>query len=204
MSPKSTSMNANEARATDDQDDTAMVYTPDEEAGEKTRPDPAQELKAENAALKDRLLRTLADMDNLRKRTEREISDAKAYAVTALARDLLPVSDNLGRALAAAPVDDSSDPTLQVLSEGVSLTERELLNTLGKHGVVRIDPQGERFDPNLHQAMFEVEDPGIASGTVVQVIQPGFTISGRVLRPAMVGVSKGGPKPVGEGIDRSV
>jgi molecular chaperone GrpE len=202
MTAKPTSMNANDTSSFEGDEESPMVYAPEEEF--QTQPDPSEALKEENAALKDRLLRTLAEMDNLRKRTEREIGDAKAYAVTAFARDLLSVVDNLGRAQAAASVDEDSDPALKVLSEGVSLTEREFLNTLGKHGVVRIDPQGERFDPNLHQAMFEVEDASVASGTVMQVMQAGYTISGRVLRPAMVGVSKGGPKPMGEGVDRTI
>lgn len=169
-------------------------------------PDERARLEAENAELKDRALRVLAEMENLRKRTEREVHDARAYAVTAFARDLLSVTDNLNRALAAVPPDDE-DPALKALAEGVSLTGREFQGILSKHGVVRIDPQpGERFDPNLHQAMFEVPDPSRPTGEVVQVIQPGFALSGRLLRPAMVGVSKGGPKPqaeAGASVDRS-
>lgn len=158
---------------------------------------PADQLAAENAKLKDQLLRTLADMENLRRRTEREIADAKSYAIASFARDMLGVSDNLRRALDALPADahEGSDVTLRTLLEGVELTERELLNTLAKHKVTRIDPAGERFDPNFHQAMFEVPNPDVPSGTVVQVVQAGYVIGERVLRPAMVGVSKGGPKP---------
>jgi len=177
----------------------------DDTASEKAAPDSAPtaapedearaKLEAENADLKDRVLRALAEMDNLRKRTDREITDARAYAVASLARDLLAVADNLRRALDAIPEGAAeADDALKTFSEGVSLTERELLNAFAKHAVVRVDPQGERFDPNLHQAMFEVPDPSVPNGTVVQVVQPGYTLSGRVLRPAMVGVAKGGPK----------
>jgi len=163
--------------------------------------DETARLQAENAELKDRMLRTLAEMENLRKRTEREVADSRAYAVTSFARDLLSVADNLERALAAVPADDE-DPALKALKEGVSLTDRELHSVLAKHGVARIEPQpGEKFDPNLHQAMFEVPDPAQPTGVIVQVVQAGFTISGRLLRPALVGVSKGGPK-AGEGVDR--
>lgn len=152
-------------------------------------------LETENAELKDRLLRTLAEMDNLRKRTERDVQDARAYAVTAFARDLLSVADNLKRALAAVPETEEDAPALKGLREGVSMTGRELEQVLGKHGVAPVEPQsGDKFDPNLHQAMFEVPDPAAVSGTIVQVVQTGYTISGRLLRPAMVGVAKGGPK----------
>ncbi len=202
MHPSSPSMNAPK-----DQDETEMVYAAEETLTDAI-PDPVNEqiatLEQENTALKDRLLRTLAEMDNLRKRTEREVADAKAYALTSFARDLLSVVDNLGRALAASPVDDASDPTLTALAEGVSMTERELLNALKKHGVERVDPENQRFDPNLHQAIFEIENANVPAGTVLQVMQSGFTLSGRVLRPAMVGVSKGGPKPSGETVDRTV
>jgi len=164
-------------------------------------PDALARLEAENAELKDRALRTLAEMENLRKRTEREVADSRAYAVTAFARDLLSVADNLARALTAVP-EGEENAALKALTEGVGLTGRELESTLAKHGVTKIEPQaGERFDPNLHQAMFEVPDPSQPSGIVVQIVQPGFAISGRLLRPALVGVSKGGPKP-DNGLDR--
>jgi molecular chaperone GrpE len=153
-------------------------------------------LAAENAGLKDQVLRTLAEMENLRRRTEREVQDASRYAVTAFARDVLSVGDNLGRALEAVSADarQQGGEALAALLSGVEMTEREFVTTLGKHGVRRIDPTGGRFDPNLHQAMFEVPDPSVASGTVVKVLQPGYVIGDRVLRPALVGVAKGGPK----------
>ena len=159
-------------------------------AGELTR------VEAERDELKDKLLRTLADMENLRRRTEREVSDAKAYAVTSFARDMLGSADNLRRGLEAVPEGArKDDAALNALIEGVELTERELLKTLERHGVRKIDPQGEKFDPNLHQAMFEAPDAEIAKGLVSKVVQVGYKISERVLRPALVGVSSGAPKP---------
>ncbi|MCO5091612.1 nucleotide exchange factor GrpE [Bosea sp. (in: a-proteobacteria)] len=153
-------------------------------------------VQAERDDLKDKLLRTLADMENLRRRTEREIADAKAYAVTSFARDMLGSSDNLRRALESVPADAlaKADALTKALNEGVELTERELLKTLERHGVRRIDPLAEKFDPNLHQAMFEAPDPAIAKGLVCKVVQVGYTIGERVLRPALVGVSAGAPR----------
>jgi molecular chaperone GrpE len=160
--------------------------------------DPAQEavsLAKEVAELKDRVLRTLAEMENLRRRTEREVADSRTYAITGFARDLVGVADNIRRALDAA--SDSGvvlEGPAKALVDGVELTERELLKVLEKNGVKKFDPHGAKFDPNLHQAMFEVPDARVPSGSVVQVIQPGYMIGDRVLRPALVGVSKGGPR----------
>lgn len=153
-------------------------------------------LEAENADLKDRMLRLAADMENLRRRTEREIKDARLYAVTGFAREMLSVMDNLRRTLAAVPADarETGDAGLAALLDGVELTERGMLATLEKFGVRKLEPEGQRFDPNFHQAMFEIPNPDIANNTVVQVVQDGYAIGERVLRPAMVGVSKGGPK----------
>jgi molecular chaperone GrpE len=157
---------------------------------------PAQ-VQAEIADLKDRLLRTLAEMENLRRRTEKEVKEARDYAISGFARDLLSVADNFDRALAHVPAElrESGVPGAAALIEGVELTGRELLKVMEKHGVRKLTPAGERFDPNFHQAMFELPSPEVPSGTVVQVLQDGFAISGRVLRPALVGVAKGGPKP---------
>jgi molecular chaperone GrpE len=154
-------------------------------------------LNAENASLKDRLLRTLAEMENLRRRTERETSDARTYAVSAFARDMLNVVDNLTRALDSLPENAraTGDEVLKSLIDGVELTARDLSAALGRHGVKKQEPQGEKFDPNFHQAIFETPDESLPSGTVTKVVQSGWTIGERVLRPAMVGVSKGGPKP---------
>ncbi len=158
--------------------------------------DPVALLEAEKLELKDKLLRTLADMENLRRRTEREVQDAKAYAVTGFARDLLGVADNLRRALESlgATGQDGLDATTKLMVEGVELTERELVKTLDKHGVKKLDPLGQKFDPNMHQAMFEAPDPTHPKGHVVAVVQTGYAISGRVLRPALVGVSSGAAK----------
>ncbi len=159
-------------------------------------PDPLDVLKAENSELRDRFLRLAAEMDNLRRRTERDVKDAKSYAVSGFARDMLAVSDNLRRALDAVPADQraGADATLTTLLEGVEMTERAMLSALERHGVKKIDAEGEKFDPNFHQAMFEIPNTAVPNNTVVQVVQAGFTIGDRVLRPAMVGVSKGGPK----------
>ena len=158
--------------------------------------DPAQEaLAKEVAELKDKVLRTLAEMENLRRRTEREIAEGRAYAITGFARDLVGVADNIRRSLdAASDAGLVSNGPAKALVEGVELTERELLKVLEKNGVKKFDPQGSKFDPHLHQAMFEVPDAKVPSGFVVQVIQPGYMIADRVLRPALVGVSKGGPR----------
>ncbi len=158
--------------------------------------DPMAVLAKEAADLKDRLLRTLAEMENLRRRTEREVADARTYAVTNFARDVLGVADNMERAMQA--LDDEirakADAGVKALLDGVELTERELMKVMEKHGIKRLDPKGEKFDPNFHQAMFEMPDPTVPSGMVAQVVQPGYKIGDRVLRPALVGVSKGGPK----------
>jgi len=157
--------------------------------------DPAA-LAREAAEYKDRLLRTLAEMENLRRRTEREVADTRQYAVANFARDLLGVADNMQRALDTLSADfrDQADPVVKSHIEGVEITERELVKVMEKHGIKRFDPQGQKFDPNLHQAMLEIPDPSVPSGTVVQVMQPGYMIADRVLRPALVGVSRGGPK----------
>jgi molecular chaperone GrpE len=153
-------------------------------------------LTKEVAESRDKMLRTLAEMENLRKRTSREVADARMYGITGFARDILDIADNLQRALDALPAEarDNADPGLKALIEGVELTERSLLNTLEKNGVKKFDPAGGKFDPNFQQAMFEVPDPSVPSGTVVQVVQAGFMIGDRILRPALVGVSKGGAK----------
>jgi molecular chaperone GrpE len=154
-------------------------------------------LEAEVVDIKNRLLRTLADMENLRRRTEREMADTRQYAVANFARDILNVGDNLRRAIAAVPEEMRShpDPALAGLIEGVEVTERGLAQTLQKFGVKPIEAKGQKFDPTRHQAMFEIEDASVPSGTVADVVQAGYVIGDRVLRPAMVGITKGGPKP---------
>lgn len=183
--------NDNEPRTADD------VLDGQDGAGEAGLAARLAALEAENAELKDRALRALAEIENNRRRSEREVQDARSYAISRFAADTVSVADNLRRTIEAVPAEvrESADAGLKTLLDGVELTEREFLKGLEKHGVRRIDPKGERFDPNLHQAMFEIEDKSQPSGTVLQVVQPGFTIGERVLRPALVGVSKGGPKP---------
>ncbi|MBK8457891.1 MAG: nucleotide exchange factor GrpE [Phyllobacteriaceae bacterium] len=161
--------------------------------------DPAEALAAENAELKDRLLRLAAEMENLRRRTSRDVHDARSYAIANFARDMLTVADNLKRALDAVPSEAAAaDPAVAALSEGVDLTQRSLVATLERHGVKKLTPLGERFDPNYHQAMFEAPDESRPANTVIHVAQDGYVIGERMLRPAMVGVSKGGPKAAAE------
>ncbi|MBX9932985.1 MAG: nucleotide exchange factor GrpE [Methylobacterium sp.] len=162
-----------------------------------SQPDPAAALAAERDELKDRVLRTLAEMENLRRRTEREVADARTYAVTNFARDLLTAADNIRRAIESVPAEarESADGAFKALLDGIELTERDLAKTFDRHGVKLLEPKGQRFDPNRHQAMFEVPDAEVPSGTVVQVMQAGYVLGDRVLRPALVGVAKGGPKP---------
>ena len=162
-------------------------------------------LAKEAADARDKMLRTLAEMENLRKRTSREVADARVYGITGFARDVLDIADNLQRALDAVPHETraAADPGLKALIEGVELTERSLLNALEKNAVRKFDPTGEKFDPNFQQAMYEVPDPTVPSGTVVQVVQSGYMIGDRILRPALVGVSKGGAKSAPAAADGS-
>ncbi|WP_159731944.1 nucleotide exchange factor GrpE [Methylosinus sp. Ce-a6] len=162
-------------------------------------PEPFTELEnlhAEVASLKDKLLRTLADMENLRRRTEKEIADAKTYGVTNFAREMLPLADNLRRAVDSVPAQarDGLEQSVCTLIEGVELTERDFVSRLARFGVKKIEAQGQRFDPNQHEALFEIPDESVPNGTVAQVVEPGYLIGERVLRPAKVGVARGGPK----------
>jgi len=155
---------------------------------------------AEREELQNQLLRSAAEMENLRKRTRREVADAREFSIASFARDMLNVSDNLRRAIDAVPVDEAEADTggLKNLLDGVSITERELLSAMEKHRITKLTPMGEKFDPNFHQAMFEVANKEIPNNTIVEVVQDGYVIGERMLRPAMVGVSKGGsknPKP---------
>jgi molecular chaperone GrpE len=168
----------------------------DPENRQESTPDPhivLEKLVSENAELKDRVLRALADTENMRRRSEKEAADARVYAVTAFARDMLSVVDNLERALGSLTEEQrgGANAAMKALIEGVELTARDLTGVLARHGVKRLDPKGEKFDPNFHQAMFEAPDESVPSGMVSQVMQSGWKISERVLRPALVGVSKG-------------
>ena len=170
-----------------------------EAAPQSAEPDPfkvLEALQAENVELKDRVLRVMADMENLRRRTEREVGDAKAYGVTSFARDMLTFADNMHRAVEAVPADvrDTAEPRIKSFIEGIELTERDFLSRLNRFGVKKLEPMGKRFDPNMHEALFEMPDESVVSGTVLQVVEQGYSIGDRVLRPAKVGVSRGGPK----------
>jgi len=182
---------------------------PETPAAAETPADPLAEatakiaaLEAEMAKTKDAALRAMADAENMRKRAEREIADREKYAVGNFAKALLAVSDNLRRALDAVSAEArAADPHLAKLAEGVELTERELMSVFERNGVVKIDAAGKPFDPALQQAVAQVDAPGHAPGSVVQVFQPGYTIHGRLLREAMVTVAKGAPAA---GIDTTV
>lgn len=193
-----TNKNGPEAAAPDENAKAAAPEATDkpEADGSAVAPDPPELAKAENAELRDKYLRLAAEMDNLRRRTERDVKDAKAYSVAGFARDMLAVSDNLRRALEAIPAEarEAGDAGLKALIEGVEMTERSMLAALERHGVKKLEPTGQKFDPNFHQAMFEVPNADVPNNTVVHVVQAGYTIGERVLRPAMVGVAKGGPK----------
>jgi molecular chaperone GrpE len=167
------------------------------DGGETAAADPVEALAREAAELKDKLLRTLAEMENLRRRTEREVAESRMYGVASFARDILAIADNMDRALQMlrAELKEKADAGVKALLDGVELTERELLKVLEKHGVRKFEPQPrEKFDPNLHQAMYEVQDPALPAGTVAQVVQAGYMIGDRMLRPALVAVARGGLK----------
>jgi molecular chaperone GrpE len=162
-------------------------------------PEPFTELEnlyAENAGLKDKLLRAMAEVENVRRRAEREIADAKVYGVANLAREILPFADNLRRAAESVPQEARAglDPIATALLEGLGVTERDFLGRLARFGVKPIEAQGARFDPNQHEALFEIPDETQPAGTIAQVVEQGYMIGERVLRPAKVGVTRGGPK----------
>ncbi len=151
-------------------------------------------LEAETAALKDQLLRALAETENVRRRAERERGDAIKYAAAPMLKDLLAVADNLSRPIESIPEGTGAeDQRVETLLAGVKLTERELNAVFERHHVVKLDPIGERLDPHRHEAMFEIPDPSRPAGTVAQVMQCGYLLHDRLLRPARVGVAKGGP-----------
>jgi molecular chaperone GrpE len=153
-----------------------------------------QQLQAEKAELQDKLLRALAETQNVRRRAQQDVERERKFGIERFAKDVLSVADNLGRALSALPKDaDALDPAVRNVILGVQATERELQSVLERHGVTRIESLGKPFNAEFHQAMMEVEDPTVPSGTVVQELAPGYLIAGRLLRAAMVAVSKGGP-----------
>ena len=153
-----------------------------------------QRLQAEKAELQDKLLRALAETQNTRRRGQQDVERERKYGIERFAKDILSVADNLGRALAALPDDlQSVDPALRNVIVGVQATDRELQSVLERHGVKRVESLGKPFNADFHQAMMEIEDPSVPAGTVVQELIPGYLLAGRLLRAAMVGVSKGGP-----------
>ena len=160
----------------------------------QTADDRLAAVEAELADTRDRMLRALAETENVRRRLQRERDDARKYAAGDFAKDLLSPVDNLRRALDAMPEAETTDPRARSLRDGVAATERELLAAFERHGLKRIDPKGEPFDHNFHQAIFEAERPDVPAGTIVEVLQPGYVMHERLLRPAMVGVAKGGAK----------
>jgi molecular chaperone GrpE len=183
-------------------DETEFPGAPAGQGGETAGgPDPfavVESLNAENAALKDKMLRVMADMENLRRRTEREIADSKVYGISNFAREMLNVADNLHRALASVPSEAkaAASEAMKSLFQGVELTEKDLISRLARFNVKPIEPEGKKFDPNMHEALFEIPDESVAAGTVMQVVEKGYAIGERVLRPAKVGVSRGGPKSI--------
>jgi molecular chaperone GrpE len=178
----------NEESQTEGADDEAEAAPPSAE-------ERLGEIEIELADTRDRMLRALAETENVRRRLQRERDEAKKYAVGGFAKDMLSAADNLRRALDAMPESEVRDDRTRSLRDGVAATERELLAAFERHGLKRIDPKGERFDHNFHQAIFEAERPDLPAGTVVEVLQPGYVLHDRLLRPAMVGVAKGGPQP---------
>ncbi len=161
------------------------------------------EQAAEIASLKEKLLRSMAETENMRRRSEKEKEDAHNYAITKFARDVLSISDNLRRALDSIPEESREDEAVKTLLTGVEMTEAELISTFGKHKIEPVEAEGKKFDPNFHQAMFEIENPDVEPGTVLQVVQSGYVIAGRLLRPALVGVSKGGQKKSDVKVDQT-
>ncbi len=183
-----------EAQASRSEPEAAIEAVPETAAPEAEAAVDA--LRMEVTALKDRVLRTMAEMENLRRRTEKEVADAKAYGVSSFARDMVAVADNLQRAQASLPAEARAEfqGGAKSFVEGIELTERDFVSRLARFGVKPIETAGARFDPNRHEALFELPDPSVPSGTVVQEVETGYTIGDRVLRPAKVGVSTGGPK----------
>ncbi len=197
---------AGQTAAADDAEREGPATAEPEDAGE---PEPAEseefaeadedEAEDGDTALKNQLLRALADAENARRRAKKDVEDARNYAISRFAQDLLGVADNLGRALESIPADKrESDDAVKALAEGVEMTAREFEAALGRHGITRIDPLGEKFDYNLHQALFETAETDQPDGTVVQVFQTGYRIGDRLLREAMVGVAKGGTQPAAD------
>ena len=197
--PSMADPNFNENNPTDPQTDAGAPTEAASEADAAAEPNPfvvLQKLQQENEELKDRVLRTLAEMENLRRRTEKEVADVKLYGVTSFARDMLTFADNLRRIVENVPPElrETAGAATTTLVEGLELTERDFVSRLARHGVKKLEPKGTKFDPNRHEALFEIPDESVPNGTVMQVVEDGYAIGDRVLRPAKVGISRGGPK----------
>jgi len=173
------------------------------DSGEEESCEEDKDLEAQIAELEDKLLRVYAEMENTRRRFTRELEEKSKYAATALARDILTAADNLQRALGSiSPEAREQDESLETFAAGVEAIEREMLSAFGNHNIHKIEPLEEKFNPEFHQAMFELENTGCVPGTVVEVVQPGYLLHDRLLRPAMVGVAKGEPSE--EGVDTKI
>lgn len=194
--------NKGEEPASEQADEKANAAAEAENTADESAAVAAPTADEQIAELKDKLLRALAENENVRRRAERQQSEAGQYAITSFARDVLSIADNLHRALDAIPQGIRDNADGETFVSGIEMTERELLASLERHGIRKIVPEGEKFDHNLHQAVFEVEDTDAPAGTVVQVVQPGYVIKDRLLRPAMVGVAKARPER-GEGVDET-
>ena len=195
---------ASQTTGTDDadKDSAGAPETDDAEGHDADAAADADEDEAEGgeAALKDRLLRALADAENARRRARKDVEEARTYAISRFAQDLLGVADNLGRALESIPAERrESDDAVKAIADGIEMTAREFEAVLGRFGITKIDPLGEKFDYNLHQALFETAETDQPDGTIVQVLQTGYRIGERLLREAMVGVAKGGSAPANGG-----
>ena len=175
----------------------------DDDAIEADEPENREEeLELKISELKDQLLRAVADSENIRKRSEREKEQTRRFGIANFAKDLLSIADNLGRALDAAPKnEDIKDDAIKNFVIGIQMTEQELQKAFDNNNIRKIDPIGQKFDYNFHQAMFEVEETDQEPGVVVQVLQPGYAIDDRILRPAMVGVSKAKDDKTSAGVD---
>lgn len=195
-SPDDAAAEKTAAAAADSNDKQSEETADAAEAAEESAAEDIDTYKQQIADLTDKLQRAVAEQDNMRKRLEREKADISKYAISNFARDVLTVADNIQRAIEAVPRDAAEgDQALKSFLEGVEVTERELLKVMERHGISRLNPVGEKFDPNFHQAMFEVATADAATGTVVQVVQAGYMLGERVLRPALVGVAKAAPQP---------
>ncbi len=189
--------NTTEEENTSAEETLAAESEAEAEAAAEAEAEATVAFQAEIATLKDQLLRALAETENLRRRSRREREDTLKYAAVPFMRDLIGVVDNLRRAMdSVSPEALEADEHLKTLMAGLEMTEKELATVFERHHIVKIDPLGERLDPHSHEAMFEVPDPETTSGTVVQVVQAGYRLHDRLLRPAQVGVAKGGPAPV--------